>query len=1097
MAAGEVASLAVHIFPEMKGFRAKMMSEAEGAGKESGSLFARIFSSSGKQAGEKAGQSLRNAFQEASRTMPATGLDKVNAQIKKITHTVSSEHLKMLDAQGKVRVAQAKLNDTVAKYGKDSTQALAAQERLNSAQRKADELTSEYKAAIQQLKSAQADRNELEKAYAPATYRKAIADVEAYGKAVKETLAESSKASRAQVEAQRKLEEAVSKYGQDSKQAAKAQQALAQAQEQTNKAEGAHAEALRKLTEAQERANKAAKDYQPPKLNGFQQAIENVRGSLSKLDSIRLNGLHGAFQKAGEAGESLKEKISAGTVALGTAIGSAVTSAASTVKDFAQECMSEYNEASEGIAKFNQIAANNHWSEEQKASLDELSESLMHVGVIDDDVTRAGQAQLGTFKLSAQAVKELTPAMDDMIAHTKGLNATGEDAVTIGNLMGKVMTGQVGALQRYGVTMDANQKKLLQHGTAEQRAATLAKVLEENYGGVNKALAQTPAGKMKQLQLNIEDLKKSLGKSFTTVVGAIAPLFTQGLDKARKPIENFAKWFSTAVKGISQSISSGNVSKSMQQAFGVNAGPILDGLKGIRDGFKAAFGAITGQAGKAGKSLGDAKNHVSPLAQAFKDLGSAARVAGKLVAVIAPHFKTIATVIMTAVAAFKVYKTTVTAVTIVNRIFNTTLAANPIGAIVTAIALVVAGLILLEKKFHIFSKAGAAIQKAWGAVGKFFSGLWNGISRGAQKIGKDIGKHFNDACKGAQKAWNGAGKWFQNTGKNIANGFNGMKKDIGKHFNDAWKGAQKAWHGAGKWFQNTGKNVINGFKNIKNGIGDHFKRAQEGAQKAWRATPSWFRNSVAGKIIEGYASMPGKIIGFFQHPAQSAKAIWNGVTGFFTGLPGRIAGFFGSLPGRITGFFRSAGDGVKNVWNGVVGWFGGLPGRIVGFFQSIPSQMGSIGANIINGLINGIRNNIGNVAQAITGGMKSAINGVKHFLGIHSPSTVMRDQVGQFIGLGLASGIRQSMPAVSDAMVDMAGIPATTTMSLPGIDGGQLAVAATSAGNMPVTRDDIMRLTDAVESLHRDLGPTINRWTPTMSGRERARVVRDALAGRY
>lgn len=1096
MAAGEVASLAVHIFPEMTGFRAKMMGEAEGAGKESGSLFARIFSTSGKQAGDKAGQALLNAFRDASKSMSVPGLDKLDAQIKKITHTVSSEHLKMLDAQGKVRVAQSKLNDAVSKYGKDSTQALAAQERLNSAQRKAEQLTNDFKNAVQQLKSAQKDRNELEKAYAPATYRKAIADVEAYGKAVKETLAESSKASRAEVEAQRKLEEALSKYGQGSKQAARAQQALAQAQAQNRQAESAHAEALRKLTEAQERANKAAKDYQPPKLNGFQQAIENVRGSLSRLDSIRLNGLHGAFQKAGEAGESFKEKISAGTVALGTAIGSAVTSAASSVKDFAQECMSEYNEASEGIAKFNQIAANNKWSEEQKASLDELSESLMHVGVIDDDVTRAGQAQLGTFKLSAQAVKELTPAMADMIAHTKGLNASEQDAVTIGNLMGKVMTGQVGALQRYGVTMDDSQKKLLQHGTAEQRAATLAKILEENYGGVNKALAQTPAGKMKQLQLNVEDLKKSLGKSFTTVVGAIAPLFTQGLDKARKPIENFAKWFSTAVKGISQSISSGNVSKSMQQAFGVNAGPILDGLKGIRDGFKAAFDAITGQAGKAGKSLGDAKNHVSPLAQAFKDLGSAARVAGKLVAVLAPHFKTIATVILTAVAAFKVYKTTVTAVTIVNRIFNTTLAANPIGAIVTAIALVVAGLIALESKFHIFEKAGAAIQKAWNGVTKFFGNLWNGISKGAQKAGKDIGKHFNDAKKGAQKAWDNTGKWFQQKSKDISNGFKNVQKDVSKHFNDAKNGAQKAWSNAGKWFQKTSKNIANGFKNVK-GVSDFFKRAQQGAQKAWHSTPSWFRNSVAGKIIEGYASMPGKIIGFFQHPAQSAKAIWDGVAGFFTGLPGRISGFFGSIPGRIGGFFRSAGDGVKNAWNGVVGWFQGLPGRIVGFFQSIPSQMGSIGRNIINGLINGIRNNIGNVARVITGGMRSAISNVKHFLGIHSPSTVMRDQVGQFVGLGLASGIRQSMPAVSDAMIEIAGIPASTTMSLPGLQEGQLAIAATSAGNMPVTRDDIMRLTDAVESLHRDLGPTINRWTPTLSGRERARVVRDALAGRY
>ena len=44
-----------------------------------------------------------------------------------------------LNAVGQVRVAQAKLNDVVAKYGSESSQAVTAQERLASAQRRAED----------------------------------------------------------------------------------------------------------------------------------------------------------------------------------------------------------------------------------------------------------------------------------------------------------------------------------------------------------------------------------------------------------------------------------------------------------------------------------------------------------------------------------------------------------------------------------------------------------------------------------------------------------------------------------------------------------------------------------------------------------------------------------------------------------------------------------------------------------------------------------------------------------------------------------------------------------------------------------------------
>lgn len=74
-------------------------------------------------------------------------------------------------------------------------------------------------------------------------------------------------------------------------------------------------------------------------------------------------------------------------------------------------------------------------------------------------------------------------------------------------------------------------------------------------------------------------------------------------------------------------------------------------------------------------------------------------------------------------------------------------------------------------------------------------------------------------------------------------------------------------------------------------------------------------------------------------------------------------------------------------------------------FAGLPNQMASIGSQAMNGLASGIRGNSGaalsaaaNVASQITATMKKAME-------IHSPSRIMRDEVGRFIPEGVAVGI--------------------------------------------------------------------------------------------
>lgn len=239
---------------------------------------------------------------------------------------------------------------------------------------------------------------------------------------------------------------------------------------------------------------------------------------------------------------------------LGVALTTAFAAGTAAAIKFSKDSINAFNEAEKAQAKLAQSAKNQNWAEGAVEDLRAYNSELQKLGIIEDDVNAAGQAQLGTFALSAEAVKVLTPAMDDLIAATSGYEATADSATQMANLMGKVMTGNVGALTRYGVTLDEHQKKLLQDGDEMTRAATLAEVLKQNYGGFNEALAQTPQGKVKQLSNAFGDLQESFG-AFIAGRGDLNEFFNNLETFLDGVIDTVVEMAPTIIDGISRLIS--------------------------------------------------------------------------------------------------------------------------------------------------------------------------------------------------------------------------------------------------------------------------------------------------------------------------------------------------------------------------------------------------------------------------------------------------------------------------------------------------------------------------------------------------------------
>lgn len=168
--------------------------------------------------------------------------------------------------------------------------------------------------------------------------------------------------------------------------------------------------------------------------------------------------------------------------------------------------------------------------------------------------------------------------------------------------------------------------------------------------------------------------------------------------------------------------------------------------------------------------------------------------------------------------------------------------------------------------------------------------------------------------------------------------------------------------------------------------------------------------------------------------------IWNLVKDILTGAFNHIKNIVLSLGNAVKDLFGNAWNAVVSIVSSagsrVIDAVASLPGRALSALGNIGSYLWQAGSDMIQGFINGIRNMGGMLWDAVTGIVKNAINGLKSFLGIASPSRLMR-QFGVFTGQGFIDGLGMMKQGAADAMQDLVSIPAAPDLtanvnSLPG-----------------------------------------------------------------
>lgn len=903
MAGGsELGSAHVSIFPQMKGFRQNVAKETGKAVSDMKNSFTKGFN--GAPQGKQIGSAFKSGFNSGAAELNSEALQSFKKDVAQASQKNTDALLKYKAASVQVQAAQEKLNAATQKYGADSTQAQAAAIKLEQAQIKQKAAADNLKAASDNLKTAQGRLKELE------TQLAAEAD---------------------------KSKNAFSRM---------ASGFTSTAQQIVGKIPGVNA-AVQKISST---AGEVTSNIKSKFSAAWNALPEGARNAATKAGSA----LHSGLGKA--SGFTSKAVSGIGNAAKGmaTVVSGAATAAAAYLVNFGKQSVAAALKAGEVTAKFQQVAKNNNWTDEEQKSLLSLNKTLGQTGVISGGTLKAAQAQLGTFALTADQVKTLTPALADMIANNKGYNATAQDGVQIANLLGKVMTGNATALSKYGVTMTDAQKKVLQEGSASEKAAMAAQVLEANFGGINKALAQTPQGKMTILQHEIAGLKTSIGNDLIAAFGGVGG----AVIKMVQAVEPLITALFDKIAQLAQKIG-----PPLEKVFGLVADKIskidFNGFAGQLSGLSGSIAAVTGLLGAAG--LGGALSGLSGVPIIGSMFGSLGKVLGGLGGPITLVIGALAGLIATSPQLRGEFGEMLT---------------NVFASIKQALELLQPSIKTLMDTFTQLAQALIPVlAKIIPLLTPIISTLIGSMVPAIQSVLNMVTGLVDVLVPIVQNclpAVAGALKYFlpliQAVVSIIPAIIAVLTTGIGvfKAVTTAISLASKA-----QAVLNAVLNanpiilIVSLIASLVSALVYFFTCTDKG-KAIWQQFTDFLSNCVQN-IRDFFSGLGNDITGFFTAAGEGAQNAWNSVVNWFMGIPGAICNFFAGVGGRITGFFSNAANGVENAWNNVVSWFGGIPNAICGVFAGAGAWLWNAGASIINGLLNGLKAAFGRVKSFVSG----------------------------------------------------------------------------------------------------------------------------------
>lgn len=238
-------------------------------------------------------------------------------------------------------------------------------------------------------------------------------------------------------------------------------------------------------------------------------------------------------------------------------------------------------------------------------------------------------------------------------------------------------------------------------------------------------------------------------------------------------------------------------------------------------------------------------------------------------------------------------------------------------------------------------------------------------------------------------------------------------------------------------------------------------------------------------LAQWFAQLPGNIAGFLSavianvvtwvanmasNAVSAGSSFISGIAGFMSALPGNIASWLSGAISTVVGWVSQFASNATSA----ASQFGS---KLRSGLESIPGTLGNIGANIIQGLVDGVTGAADKLVGAVKGAVKGAVEGAKNLLGIHSPSRVFRE-IGRYTMQGAALGVDDDADLLSKSTDNAMRGMISTAREIKYTPDARSAAATASV----------------IEWLDRNLGDVIASRTPYIGMRDFDRLARKAVA---
>lgn len=304
-------------------------------------------------------------------------------------------------------------------------------------------------------------------------------------------------------------------------------------------------------------------------------------------------------------------------------------------------------------------------------------------------------------------------------------------------------------------------------------------------------------------------------------------------------------------------------------------------------------------------------------------------------------------------------------------------------------------------------------SQAWNGIKEIFSSVWEGIKSSFSNVGSLLGGVANSILSwfgtSLSGIWSSITGFFTNMGSSIVNAVSSFAINVVN------KGKEMAVN-----FVNA---VTEFFTNLPYKVGyflgytvtsvamwtvNMVNKAREMGTNFINAVVTFFKNlptNVMNFLTNAYNNVRQWDINMVNSAKQVGMNFVNNVINFIRQLPSNVSRWFNNTINSARNFV--SGLGAKGREAGM-----SLLNNVVNTAKSIPSKMLSIGSNIVEGVWRGIVSVKNRFVSNVKGFFKGIVDGAKSALGIHSPSTVMEDEVGIFMPPGVTNGFKKAMPAM-------------------------------------------------------------------------------------